>query len=115
MDRRTVLRTTGALFLGATAGCLGGGESDFDLEVVHNDFGPDEDGNLTVSVTVSNPGNERQVGTLYVTAEIGEESKVRVRDVDLQAHETTTFEIGFDERYDSITSLSVDANVEPTD
>jgi hypothetical protein len=115
MDRRTVLRTTGALFLGATAGCLGGGESEFTLRVVEESFGSGPDGNLQVSVTVSNPGNERQTGTLYVTAEIGEESNVRVREVDLQAHETTTFEIGYEERYDSITSLSVDASVEPTD
>lgn len=115
MDRRTVLRTTGALFLGATAGCLGGGESEFTLRVVEEDFGSGPDGKLRVTATVSNPGNDRQVGTLYVTAEIGEESNVRVRDVDLQAHETTTFEIGFDERYESITSLSVDASVEPAD
>lgn len=115
MQRRTVLRTTGAFLLGGTAGCLGGGESEFALRVVEEDFGAGDDGNLTVWVTVSNPGNEAQFGTLYVTAEIGEESTVRVRDVDLDAHETDTYEIGYDTSYDTITSLSVDASVEPAD
>jgi len=113
MERRTVLGTVGSVFLGLTAGCLGSEESEFMLRVVDEDFGEGENGALTVWVTVSNPGNERQTGTLYVTAEINDESKVRVREVALDAHETTEFEIAFEESYEDITSFSLDSSVEP--
>jgi hypothetical protein len=113
MDRRTVLRGAGTLLIGATAGCLGSGEEEFSLEVVNEDFGPGPDGEVTVTVTVSNLGNEPQSGTLYVTTEINDESLVRVREVTLDAHETQAFEIAYDQAYDDVTSLSVESDVEP--
>ena len=113
MDRRTVLRGTGTVLIGVTAGCLGSGDEEFTLEVVNEDFGPGPNGELTVTATVSNLGNEAQTGTLYVTTEINEESLARVREVTLDPHETQTFEIAYDQAYDDVSSLSVDAEVEP--
>jgi hypothetical protein len=113
MDRRTVLRGAGTVLIGVTAGCLGSGEEEFTLEVVNEDFGPGPDGEVVVTATVSNLGNEAQSGTLYVTTEINDESLVRVREVTLDPHETQTFEIAYDQAYDGVTSLSVDADVEP--
>lgn len=111
MERRTVLKTTGTLILGLTAGCLGDDEAEFMLRVVDQDFGPGPDGNLTVWVTVSNPGNERQSGTVYVTAKLNDESTVRVREVTLDAHETTEVSISYDVAYDDVNSFSLDASV----
>jgi len=113
MDRRTVLRGAGTLLIGATAGCLGSSEEEFTLEVVHEDFGPGPNGEVTVTATVSNLGNEPQSGTLYVTTDINDESLVRVREVTLDPHETEAFEISYDQPYDDVTSLSVDAEIEP--
>ena len=97
MDRRTVLRGAGTLLIGATAGCLGSGEEEFSLEVVNEDFGPGPDGEVTVTVTVSNLGNEPQSGTLYVTTEINDESLVRVRDDKPDGHDSQGVEDGNDE------------------
>lgn len=114
MDRRTVLRGTGTLLVGLTAGCLGEEDTDFQLRVVDEDFGPGEDGNLTVWITVSNPGNEAQSGIVYLSAEVNDESKVRTRTVSLDAHETTQIEIGFETPYDEVTGFDMgDASVEP--
>lgn len=112
MERRTVLRATGTVLLGLTAGCLGDDEPEFMLRVVDENFDAGPNGNLTVWVTVSNPGNERQSGTVYVTAELNDDSMVRVRDVTLDAHETTEITITYDHAYDDVTSFSLDASVE---
>ncbi len=113
MDRRTVLRGTGTLLVGLTAGCLGEEDTDFQLRVVDEDFGAGEDGNLATWVTISNPGNEAQSGTVYLSAEINEEAKVRTRTVRLEAHETTEITITFATPYDAVTQFSMNASVDP--
>ncbi|MBS3760498.1 hypothetical protein [Halodesulfurarchaeum sp.] len=115
MERRTVLRATGTVLLGLTAGCLGDDEPEFMLRVVNQNFGAGPDGNLTVWVTVSNPGNERQSGTVYVKADLNDDSMVRVRDVTLDAHETTEIQITYDQVYDDVTSFTLDASVEESE
>lgn len=103
------------MVLGLTAGCLGVQEEEFSLKVVHEDFGPGPEGEVTATVTVSNLGNKPQSGTLYVTTEINEESLVRVRKLTLDPHETTDVEITYEQAYDEVTSLSLDSDVEPLD
>lgn len=113
MDRRTLLLSAGIVSIGLTAGCLSESKTDFSLRVVDRDFGAGPDGNLTVWVTVSNPGNEAQSGTVYVTAELNDDSIVRVREVALSAHETTEIEISYDVSYQNITNFNMDSSVEP--
>ncbi len=113
MDRRTVLLSAGTVAIGLTAGCLSNSESEFTLRVVDQDFGAGPDENLTVWVTVSNPGNDRQRGTLYVTAQLNDDSTVRVREVTLDGHETTELVITYDIAYDDVNTFSLDASVEP--
>ena len=115
MERRTVLRATGTALLGLTAGCLGGEESEFMVRVVDQDFGAGPDGNLTVWVTVSNPGNERQSGTVYVTAELNDNSTVRVREITLDGHETAEIAIPYEEPFDDVNSFSLEASVDETE
>lgn len=115
MERRTVLRGTGTVLLGLTAGCLGREESEFTVRVVDEDFGAGPDGNLTVWVTVSNPGNERQSGTVYVTAELNDNSTVRVREITLDGHETTEIAISYETAYDDVNSFSLEASVDETE
>ncbi|MFW5922469.1 MAG: hypothetical protein ACOCRC_04125 [Halodesulfurarchaeum sp.] len=115
MDRRGVLCAAGTFVVGLTAGCLSDPEPEFELRVVDQDFGAGPDGNLIVWITVSNPGNERQRGTVYVSADVNDESLVRVRDVTLEAHETTEVEIGYEVAYENVSSFSMDASVEPAE
>lgn len=115
MDRRRVLRAAGTLAVGLTAGCLTADEPSFDLRVVHKDFDAGPEGNLTVRVTVSNPGNERQSGTVYVTAQINDDSTARIRRVTLDAHETTEIEISYDVAFDDLHTFEMDASVEPAE
>lgn len=116
MDRRRVIRATGTLVLGLTAGCLGNQESKFQLRDVDRDFGPGPNGALTVWVTVSNPGNEHQSGTVYVSAKVNDKSLVRVRDVSLEPHETTEVEVVYDVAYDNVSSFSkLETSVEPNE
>lgn len=115
MDRRSVLCAAGTLAVGLTAGCLSDPEPEFELRVVDQDFGAGSDGTLTVWVTVSNPGNEPQRGTVYVSTEVNDESLVRVRDVTLEPHETTEVEIGYDIAYENVSAFSMDASVEPAE
>ncbi|MDZ7850799.1 MAG: hypothetical protein U5K70_08405 [Halodesulfurarchaeum sp.] len=113
MERRCVLRAAGALALGLTAGCLSDPEPEFQLRDVHRDFGPGPNGNLTVWVTISNPGNERQTGTVYVRTEVNDDSLVRVREVTLEPHETSEIEIGYDVAYENVSTFSMKTSVEP--
>ncbi|MGM0371437.1 MAG: hypothetical protein ACQEQJ_02905 [Halobacteriota archaeon] len=113
MERRTFLRGIGVATLGVTAGCLGDDESEFMLRVVDQQYGAGEDGALTVWVTVSNPGNEAQSGTVYVRGDLEEDSFVRVREVELDAHETTELAIAFEIAYEDVGSFNFDSSVEP--
>lgn len=115
MERRRVLRASGTVLLGLTAGCLGGEESEFMIRVVDKDFGAGPEGNLTAWVTVSNPGNERQSGTVYVTAELDGNSTVRVREVTLDPHETTEISISYERLYEDVNSFSLEASVDETE
>ncbi|MFB6085971.1 MAG: hypothetical protein ABEJ84_04070 [Halodesulfurarchaeum sp.] len=113
MHRRSVLRAAGTVALGLTAGCLADSDPDFQLRVVDRHFGPGPTGNLTVTVTVSNPGNTRQSGMVYVRSEVNERSLVRVRNVTLEPHETVEIGLTYDVDYGNVTSFTVDASVEP--
>lgn len=117
MNRRTVLRATGTALVGLTAGCLGGDgteEETFNLEVTDQEFGPDDEGILTVWVTVTNPDNEAQSGTIYLTTEVEEaEPTVRTRAVSLDAHETKEVTFEFEAVYDELTHFEMDVRLEP--
>lgn len=114
MKRRSLLQVAGTLGAGVLAGCVGeGGEEEFNLQVAAKDFGENADGNLAFNVTVSNPGNTRQTGTLEISAELNDRDLVRLREVTLDAHETTEVSIEFDIRYDNVTSFSPEASVRP--
>ena len=115
MNRRSFVRAAGTLGVGLTAGCLSDSAESFELRVVDQDFGAGPDGNLTVWVTVSNPGNDRQSGTLYVTTQLNDESMARVREVALDAHETTEFEISYDIAFDDVSSFEMNTSVEPAE
>jgi hypothetical protein len=113
MDRRSVLQ--GAIGLGtiALAGCLGDDEQDFTLSVVDWDFGENDEGYLQTWAVVSNAGNNHQEGTLYVRADVNDDSLVRVRDVSLDAHKTREYTITYDILMEDVTSFSMDVDVEP--
>ena len=117
MHRRTYLRhaagirTVGAAV--AVAGCLGGEEEDFTLQVADADFGENDDGYLEAWVTVSNVGNEPQEGTLYVNGDLNDDPTVRVREVTLDAHETRRYTVTYDTKMDDVRSYSLDVDLEP--
>lgn len=114
MERRTLLRdasVTGAVLL---AGCLGGGREEFTMKVASQEIDQDEAGNLVLHVTVSNPGNDPQTGTLYVTAKLNDEELVRVREISLDAHETTQITIDYDVKYDEVSSFSPKTSIDPS-
>lgn len=115
MERRSLLRTTGVVGATVLAGCLGGDSTEFTLKVSGQEIDEDEDGYLVFHVTVSNPGNEAQTGTLYVNAKLNDESLVRVRQVSLEAHETTQITVEYDVKYDEVTSFSPKASIEPSE
>lgn len=114
MNRRRLLGVAGALGTSVIAGCVGGGgKEEFALKIADQDFGPDEDGYLVYNVTLSNPSNDEQSGTVYLNAEVNDEDLVRVREVTLSAHETREVTIRFDVKYENITSFSGSPSVEP--
>jgi hypothetical protein len=113
MDRRTLLRRTAAA--GATlalAGCLRRGGDEDVLAVADSNFEETEGGNLSVVVTVSNPSDRAASGTLYVNSELNDESFVRVREVDLDAHSTTVVTIEYDVAYGNISSFSYNTDLQ---
>ena len=119
MHRRTYLRHAvgiGAVGTAVTvAGCLGGDEESFTLQVADADFGENEAGYLETWVTVSNVGNEPQKGTLYVNGDLNDDPTVRVREVSLDAHETRRYTVTYDTKMDDVSSYSLDVDLEPAD
>ncbi|MFB6124531.1 MAG: hypothetical protein ABEJ59_01065 [Halanaeroarchaeum sp.] len=115
MQRRRVLAGVAGLGTAALAGCLGGSKDRFTLEVAHTDFGANDEGYLSVTVTVSNVGNDHQEGTLYVDSKLNDRSLVRVREVALDAHETGEYSIDYDVKWADVRSFSPNADVEPND
>jgi hypothetical protein len=112
MNRRTLLRRTAAAGAAASvAGCLRRGRDENVLTVSASDFQEGEDGNLVVTVTVSNPSDREASGTLYVNSELDDESLTRVRDVSLDAHSTTVVTIEYDVAYEDIGSFSYDTDL----
>ncbi|MFB6132579.1 MAG: hypothetical protein ABEJ44_04145 [Halanaeroarchaeum sp.] len=122
MDRRAFLETgtiLGAAALGgyvALNGCLGSDEERFTLDIAHYNFGENDAGYLETWVVVTNVGNERQRGTLYVNSELNGEPITRVRNVDLAAHQTAKYTVTYDVKYDNVRSYSPEPElVPPTD
>ena len=118
MDRRSVLKGAiglGTIGLGTTtlAGCLGEEEPEFTLSVVDYDFGENNEGYLQTTAIVSNAANYHQEGTLYVRADVNDDSLVRVRDVSLDPHKTREYTITYDILYADVTNFSMDVDVEP--
>lgn len=115
LQRRRVLRAGGVIGGTLLAGCLGGGNEEFTLQVADEDFGEGADGDLVVNVTVSNPGNQDQTGTLYVTTKLNGEETVRLRDVSLEAHETKRVTVTYDIKYQNVTEFSMQTDIQPSE
>ena len=115
MQRRRLLRTTGAIGVAVLAGCTGSEESEFTLQVANREITESEDGNLVFIVTVSNPGNDAQTGTLYVSSQLDGEETVRVREVSLDAHETKQITVTYDVAYANVTSFQPTADLRPSE
>ena len=113
MNRRTLLGRTAAAATAslALAGCLRDGRDDEVLEQTETEFGRDDDGYLTYTVTVSNPSNRDASGTLYVNSELEGEAMTRVREISVPAHTTKSYTLTYDVQYDELSesfSPSVD-------
>lgn len=115
MERRSLLRTAGGLGAVVLAGCVGGGEEEFSLQVATQEFGKNAEGNLVLNVTVSNPGNTEQSGILEVSATLNDRDLVRLREVTLEAHETTEVTIEYDVQYNNVTEYSPESSVRPAE
>jgi hypothetical protein len=115
MNRRTFLASLTGVGTVALAGCLGSDESRFTLSVADYDFGENEDGYLEAWATVSNVGNERQAGTLYFHGDLNGEPLVRVRDVELDGHETRKYTVTYDVKWEDVRSYSIEVEIEPRD
>lgn len=115
MDRRTFLHVGGSLGILAVAGCAGDGGSEFNLSKTNQDIDRDSEGQLIVNVTISNPGNTRQNGTLYVTTKLNGEERVRVREVSVDAHKTERVSITYNETMEGNSSFSVRTDLQPRD
>lgn len=113
MKRRRLLRVGSALGLLAIAGCTGSTEPAFKLRVSNQDIDRDDNGMLVLHVTVSNPGNTPQNGTLYVTSKLNGEDIVRVREVSLDAHETDRITIEYDVAMKDVDNFSPRTDIKP--
>ena len=104
MKRRTLLgraaATAGASL--ALAGCLRDGRDDEVLERTDSEFGEDDEGYLTYTVTVSNPSGRDATGTLYVNSELDGEATTKVRQISLPAHTTESYTFTYDVQYDEL-------------
>lgn len=115
MHRRRLLRGVGLAGGTLLAGCLGGESEQFTMQVTSKEIGQDSDGNLVFNVTVSNPGNEAQDGTLYVTAILNGNESVKLRDVSLEAHETKRITVTYDIKYENVTDFNPETDIEPAE
>ncbi|MFB6113009.1 MAG: hypothetical protein ABEJ58_02760 [Halodesulfurarchaeum sp.] len=115
MNRRTLLRLGGGVLLGTLAGCVGNQTDEFTMRVTSQDIGRTSENKLVLNVTVSNPGNSPQNGTLYVTAELNGRDLVRVRDVHLGAHETTRISIVYDVTVGNVSEFSPRTDLRPVE
>jgi len=106
MNRRTLLRRTAAAGLVPLVGCLRTGDDEAGLTVVDTNYEESEGGNVVIAVVVSNPSGREAAGTLYVNAEIDDQSLTRVREVTLGQNETTTVRVEYDVAYDDVESVS---------
>lgn len=113
MNRRTLLKRSAAAGTALSlAGCLRrGGEDEDALNVSSSDATESEDGNLLLTVTVSNPTDREASGTLYINSEIDDEALTRVREVSLDPHSTTTVRVEYDIQYREITSFSYNTDL----
>jgi hypothetical protein len=104
MKRRTLLGRAAAVTGGglALAGCLRDGREDEVLTQSGTEFGEDEEGRLTYTVTVSNPSDREATGTLYVNSELDGEATTKVRQVSLPPHTTESFTFTYDVPYDDL-------------
>ena len=113
LDRRTLLHGTavagGLLLAGCTSSKADEGTS---LSVANVDFYENDEGFLEVAVVVSNPGNERDSGTLLVHVKIDGDAQPRVREVSLDAHETKEFTITYDTKFADVQNMDVNATIE---
>ncbi len=115
LQRRQLLRAVGVATSTLLAGCLVGESEEFNLQIADQDFGEDADGKLVVNVTISNPGNQAQNGTLYVTSTVNGEETVRLREVSLEAHETKRVSVTYDVTYRNITEFSMQTDIQPSE
>ena len=116
MERRQLVKRGGAVGVALLGGCLGSGEEDeFTLQVANTEIGQNSDGYLVVNVTVSNPGNEAQKGTLYVNSQLNDKDLVRVREIELDAHKTTEVTIEYDVKYVNVTSFTPKTDIQPSE
>lgn len=113
MKRRRFLRIGGVLGLAAFTGCTGSPDPAFKLRVANQDIDRDEKGMLVLHVTVSNPGNTPQNGTLYVTAKLNGEDDVRVREVSLEAHKTERITIEYGVAMKDVDNFSPRTDIKP--
>jgi LEA14-like dessication related protein len=112
MNRRTLLRNTAAAGVALSlSGCLRRGEDEDALSISASDTGETEDGNLVVTVTVSNPTDREASGTLYVNSQLDDEALTRVREVSLEPHSTTTVRVEYDVQYRNISSFSYNTDL----
>lgn len=113
MHRRRLLRYAGLAGGTLLAGCMGAESESFKLKVTDKEIGQDGDGNLVFNATISNPGNEAQEGTLYVTATLNGNESVKLRDVSLEAHETKRITVTYDIKYLNVTEFTADTDIQP--
>lgn len=114
MHRRSLLRNGAAAGAFLLAGCMGsGGAADDPLSVASVDFYENDDGDLEVSVVVSNAGNRAASGTLLVHAKINGDARPRVRAVSLDAHATREILIEYDVAMADVQNFDVSATIEP--
>jgi hypothetical protein len=106
MQRRTLLaRTTAAGSALALAGCLRRGRDEDVLSVANSDFREGEDGRLVYVVTISNPSDREASGTVYVNSELNGNASTQVRQVTLDPHSTTSFNITYDIDFFNVSSF----------
>lgn len=111
-NRRTFLASLTGVGAVALGGCLGSDESRFTLTVADYDFEENEDGYLKAWATVTNVGNERQAGTLYFHGKLNGDPLVRVRDVEIDGHQTREYTVTYDVTMEEVRSYSLEVEIE---